>query len=307
MTDTNSSAGMNDPAPLMFFLPQDMPLAEPLRQSLKAEAGVLSMRRFPDGETYLRVDSEAARRRCVILADLARPDDKFLPVSFLISTLRELGAASVGLVVPYLPYMRQDRRFATGEALTSRLFARLLGKELDWLVTVDPHLHRYHSLDEVYDISSTVVHGAPVLADWLGGQEEPLLLVGPDSESEQWVSAIARRIGEPFVVGSKERRGDRDVTVTLPDLAPYAGRTAVVVDDVVSSGHTLLDAVYALQEKGFATIDCATVHGIFAGDADERLYEAGVRRLITANSIPHASNRVDLSAILAEAVRSHLG
>lgn len=293
--------------PVLFSLPADMPLSEPLCAALGAEQGAYAIRHFPDGETYLRVEGELAHRRCVILADLARPDDKFLPVSFLISTLRELGARSVGLVVPYLPYMRQDRRFAPGEALTSRMFARLLSRELDWLVTVDPHLHRYHSLNEVYDIPATAVQGAPVLADWLGGQAEPLLLVGPDSESEQWVSAIAEKIGQPFVVGSKERRGDRDVTVTLPDLSAHEGRTAVVVDDVVSSGHTLLDAVHALQQRGFDTIDCATVHGIFAGGADQRLRDAGVRRLITANTIPHASNRVDLSGVLARAVQAHLG
>lgn len=293
--------------PLLFALEASHPLAESLTHSLDLQRGELQRRHFPDGESYLRViTSDVAGRHCLVLADLARPDDKFLPLVFLVSTLRELGARSVGLVAPYLCYMRQDIRFAAGEALTSRIFAELVSGQLDWLVTVDPHLHRYRSLEEIYTIATSAVAGSPALAAWLGQQDEPLLLVGPDAESEQWVQAIAKAIEQPFVVGTKERRGDRQVVVTLPDLGAYQGRTAVIIDDVIASGHTLLETLYTLQRAGFEQIDCAAVHGIFADDADHRLLQAGLRRLITSNSIPHWSNTVDLAAALAGPVQQHL-
>src|SRR5690606_16367818 len=97
-------------SPLLFDL-NAHPLAQPLAAALGAEPAALEQRQFPDGETYLRVPGEVAGRDCVILADLARPNAGFLPLVFLASTLREFGAAQVGLVAPYLCYMRQDIRF----------------------------------------------------------------------------------------------------------------------------------------------------------------------------------------------------
>lgn len=293
--------------PILFELEPDLPLFEPLKFALHADTGVLEQRRFPDGETYLRIATEVTARPCVILANLAQPDSAFLPLAFLASTLKELGATAVGLVAPYLSYMRQDYRFQAGEAVTSRLFARLLSEQVDWLVTVDPHLHRYHSLEQIYSIPATAVQGAPALAQWLGQDSEPLLLVGPDSESEQWVGAIARSIEQPFVVGFKERRGDRDVNVALPDLSAYRGRRAVIIDDVISSGQTILKCLAVLKAAGFEQVDCVAVHGVFADGIDKTLYERGIRRLLTSNSIPHGSNAIDLSALLVEPIKKHLG
>lgn len=290
--------------PLLFAL-KSHPLMRLLCEKLPAAQGRLQSRRFPDGESYLKVVTEVKQRHCFVLADLSHPDGKFLPLMFLAETLRELGAASVGLVAPYLSYMRQDRRFEEGEAVTSRIFAGLVSRDFDWLVTVDPHLHRYHSLDEIYTIPSRVVQGASLLASWLAG-EENRFLVGPDTESEQWVSKIAALGGHPFVVGEKARRGDRDVKVTLPDLAAFGGKTAVIIDDVISSGHTVLECLQALHRAGVTTVDCACVHGIFADGSDRVLVERGVRRLVSCNTIPHASNALDISDLLAAAVRELL-
>lgn len=190
------------------------PLQEKLCDQLNLEPGSLQVRRFPDGESYLRVLTSVKGANCVILADLTHPDTKYLALLFLFETLRELGARSIGLVAPYLCYMRQDRRFEEGEAVTSRVFAQSLSLHIDWLITVDPHLHRYQSLDEIYSIPTQVVQGAPALADWLRGQNG-LLLVGPDAESEQWVSSIAQASNHPYVIGTKQRLGDRRVEVTL--------------------------------------------------------------------------------------------
>ncbi|WP_323847205.1 ribose-phosphate diphosphokinase [Microbulbifer magnicolonia] len=294
--------------PLLFALDPSLALFEPLRRGLPAEAGALEYRHFPDGESYLRIDTPVAGRHCILLADLSDPDGKFLPLQFLAATLRELGAGSVGLVAPYLCYMRQDRRFRTGEALTSHLFARWISREVDWLITVDPHLHRIRDLAEIYPIPAIALSGAPALADWLVRRGEPGLLVGPDAESRQWAEKIAQRSGWPYIVGCKERRGDRDVHVALPALdAQQAARPcAVIVDDVISSGHTVLQAVARLQAAGFAAIDCIAVHGLFAGDAREQLLASGVRALITSNSVPGPAPAIDLGPLLLDPIRALL-
>ncbi|MDQ2075300.1 ribose-phosphate diphosphokinase [Marinimicrobium sp. ABcell2] len=292
--------------PLLFTLEPHLPLLMPLARGLRADIGTLNRRRFPDGESYLKVDTPVSGRHCVLLANLVDPDSKFLPLVFVAATLKEMAAASVGLVAPYLSYMRQDTRFSDGEVVTSKIFARLVSVELDWLVTVDPHLHRYRSLEEIYSVPTHSVAGAPMLAQWLAQRNEELLLVGPDIESEQWVSAIAEQIQQPFIIGRKKRRGDRDVTVTLPDMRAHKHRTAVIIDDVVSSGHTLLKTLKALKNADVERIDCATVHGIFADGVDETLRREGVRELISSNSIPHPSNAVDLSPVLVGPIEQQL-
>lgn len=278
------------------------PLHHSLCQQLPATSGQYSYRQFPDGESYLCIKTAVQDLHCIVLVDLSYPDEKYLHLSFLIATLRELGAASVGLVAPYLSYMRQDKRFVDGEAVTSRIFAKQLSQQVDWLVTVDPHLHRYHSLNEIYSIPTQVVHAAPLLAQWLASQSNTFL-VGPDTESKQWVSLVAETSKHPYVIGEKQRLGDRNVIVSLPDLTAFKACTAVIIDDVIASGQTLLKCVDALHEQGIDHIFCAAIHGIFADDADRALMAKGVVKLVTTNAIPHSSNLLDLTSILLEPIR----
>lgn len=287
--------------PPVLFCPGRHAMATSLSRLIEATNGEIETRLFPDGEVYLRIETPVARRDCVVLADLSRPNDKFLPLMFLLENLRELGAATVGLVAPYLCYMRQDNRFLEGEAITSRLFAADLSRHIDWLVTVDPHLHRYRSLSEVYSVPNRVVSGSAALATWLRGQSDTLL-VGPDAESEQWVASIAADSGLAFVIGNKQRRGDRDVVVSLPDIGDFRDHTAVIVDDVISSGGTILQCIDALRRGGIERIICLAVHGIFADGVDRRLLAAGLEQLVTTNTITHPSNAVDVSDLIAPAV-----
>jgi len=278
------------------------PLVKTLSQQLNASIGEYNTRQFPDGESYIRLLSDIQNKHCIVVADLSHPNKKYLPLLFLVDTLKELGAASVGLVAPYLSYMRQDRRFVDGEAITSKIFARSLSAHIDYLVTVDPHLHRYHSLDEIYNVPSKVIQGAPALANWLKNQEN-LLLVGPDEESEQWVAGIASYSKHPFIIGKKNRYGDRNVEIKLPDISPYLDRTAVIIDDVISSGQTVLCCIGELQKQGLKSIKCAAIHGIFADNSDKTLLETGLSALVTTNTIVHNSNNIDIAYLLIEPIK----
>lgn len=265
------------------------------------------MRHFPDDETYFRYLAPVSGRDVIILASLDRPDGKFLPLFFSAETARELGARQVGLVAPYLPYMRQDRRFQVGEAVTSSLFAKLLSAQVDWLVTVDPHLHRRESLSEIYRVPSLVLHAAPLMSDWIRQNVLNPLIVGPDSESEQWVAAVAERANAPHVVLKKVRRGDYEVEVTIPDLNRWRGHAPVLIDDIASTAQTMIKALEQLSVGGLERGVCVAVHGIFAGDAYKRLIEAGAAQVVTCNTIPHPSNSIDMTGLLAMGIASLLG
>ena len=284
-------------APLVIALPGNERLASDLAAVVNGEVGQLELREFPDGETYLRFVTNPEGRSLAIACTLARPNDKILPLLFSAATARELGASKVGLVSPYLAYMRQDRRFKSGEAITSRLVAKLLSDAFDWLVTVDPHLHRFSSLAEIYSIPTRVVHAAPLISEWIKHNVADAMIVGPDSESEQWVAAVAKDAGAPFTVLEKTRRGDRDVEIRIKDADGLKRHTPVLVDDIISTGRTMVEATRLITARRLNAPVCIAVHGIFADKADEVLSAAGPR-VVTTNSVPHRTNEIDITKLL---------
>jgi len=286
---------------LLLPLPDNEAMAAALAGALSADIGRFETRRFPDGESYLRVLSDVQGRDVAFVCTLDHPDAKLLPLLFAAATARELGARRVGLIAPYLAYMRQDQRFKPGEAVTSRIFASLVSEAFAWMVTVDPHLHRYPSLATVYAIPTQVAHAAPLISRWIRVNVINPVLVGPDSESGQWVSAVAADAGAPWTVLDKKRRGDREVEVSFVRTADLGGRTPVLLDDIISSGRTMLQAAKLLRGHTAAAPICVGVHGIFADRSDRLIIEAGAR-LVTCNTIPHPSNAIDVREAIAVAI-----
>lgn len=289
--------------PLIFHLPGDEAFAEGLARALRAERATLQLHRFPDGESLVRLDADVTGRTVVLMASLAQPDAKALPLLFAADAARDLGATRVLLAAPYLAYLRQDRRFNTGEAITSRTFAALVSTVFDGVVTVDPHLHRYHSLGEIYRVPTRAVQSAPVIAAWVAANVERPVLIGPDAESEQWVQEVARGADAPFTVLQKIRRGDKDVEVSLPDTSALAGRQPVLIDDIVSSARTMIQAIASVRRVGLPPPVCIGVHALFAADAYDALLAAGPQRGLTCDTVPHASNGISVVEPLAAAVQ----
>ena len=293
--------------PLLFAFPGNERLAALLAPALGAETGEAVLRHFPAGASYWRYETPVAGREVALLCTLDRPDDKALALLFAAAAGRELKAKRIGLIAPYLAYMRQDHRFQPGEAITSGTFAKLVSGEIDWLVTVDPHLHRRSSLDEIYSVPTRALHAAPLIAQWISDNVENPVLIGPDRESEQWVAAVARGARAPHIVLRKIRRGDREVEVSVPDLAQWKGRTPVLVDDIISTGQTMIVTLKHLKGVGLGPPVCIGVHGIFAGNALEELKQAGASRVVITNTISHSTNGIDISGLLAEGVRALIG
>jgi ribose-phosphate pyrophosphokinase len=264
------------------------------------ELGVIESRRFPDEEIYLRLASDVRGKRVDIVCTLARPDPQFLSLVFAAATARELGAESVHLIAPYLAYMRQDKSFNEGEAVSSTHFARLLSQTFDSLVTLDPHLHRRGSLAEIFAIPTRVEHAAPLLARWVEERVSDALVIGPDIESEQWVAAVAQAASAPHVTLRKKRHGDRQVEIEIPDLSAWRDRRPVLVDDIVSSGRTMIEAARQLPEQGLKRPFCLAVHALFADAsyAELMLLSEGV---VSTDTVPHPSNGISVVDIIAGA------
>jgi ribose-phosphate pyrophosphokinase len=288
-------------APLLIALPGNEALTARLAAALGADIAAAEFRHFPDEESYVRIDTPVAGRSIALFCTLDRPDTKVLPLFFAAATLRELGAVRVGLVAPYLAYMRQDRRFKPGEAVTSSIFAKLLSGIVDWLVTIDPHLHRISALSSIYRIPARSLHAAPLLAGWIKEHVASPLLVGPDAESAQWVGEVAVLAEAPHIVLEKQRHGDRDVKISVPHVERWVGRTPVLVDDIVSTARTMIETLGHLKRAGMQPAVCIGVHAVFAPGAYDALRAAGPQRIVTTNAIPHETNAIDVTDMLAEA------
>jgi ribose-phosphate pyrophosphokinase len=287
---------------VVFAFPAHEALARLIAVRCGAAEGALVLRRFPDGESYVRLDAAVAGRDALFVCGLHRPDEKLLPLAFAAATARELGAASVGIVSPYLAYLRQDKRFHEGEALTSAIFAKLFSEYADWLVTVDPHLHRYRSLGEIYSLRTAVAHAAPCISAWIREHVDAALLVGPDAESAQWVAEVARSAGCPHIVLEKTRHGDREVEVSVPAIERFRERTPVLIDDIISTGRTMVEAVAGLVRAGMRSPLCIAVHPVFADDADSALISAGAAKVVSCNTIAHPTNGIDVNGTIVEVV-----
>ena len=291
---------------VVLAMPGNERLADELAAQLTSDRVAVIVRRFPDGESYVRVEQPIGGRRAIIVCTLDRPDDKLVPLLLLASAVREAGASAVGLVAPYLAYMRQDQRFYPGETISAEHISSWISSHVDWLVTVDPHLHRIAALSAVYTIPTRVAHAAEAVASWIKARVVQPLLVGPDEESGQWVADVARNADAPFVVLTKTRLGDLDVDVSVPDVERWRSHTPVLVDDIVSTARTMIETAGHLRRAGLAPPICVAIHAVFAQTAFEDLLVAGAAEIVSCDTIPHPSNRIALASAIAARIRELL-
>lgn len=282
-------------SPIIFPLAHD-DLAKTIQRQCQYELGKIIQHQFPDEETLIHIDSNVAGRDLIFITSLDKPNTKLAPLLFAAETARSLGAAKITLIAPYLAYMRQDKVFEPGQGITSKYFAELISHYFDGLITIDPHLHRWHALNAIYDIPTTVLHATDNIAHWIHKHIQKPILIGPDTESMQWVEDIARKTKAPFLILEKIRKGDKRIEVSIPNIEKHRNCIPVLIDDIISTGMTLIGTVEHLKSLNMLAPICIGVHAVFAGDAYQKLSVSGVEKIITCNTIQHCSNGIDISS-----------
>lgn len=284
--------------PVLFSLFGNASLLDAMQKYNKYEMREILFHQFPDEEVLVRIAADVNDRDVFFMARLDRPNSKILSLIFAAKTARDLGAKKVCLIAPYLPYMRQDKQFHPGEGVTSRYFATLVSSYFDGLITVDPHLHRRRALSEIFAIPAVVLHAIDSISQWIKEHIVQPILIGPDKESEQWVREIAEKIHAPFVILEKIRKGDFDVEVFIPTMERYRDHTPVLIDDIISTGRTMIKAVQHLKRQHMKLPICIAVHAVFANNAYQELISAGAGQVVTCNTLDHVSNAIDLSTLI---------
>jgi ribose-phosphate pyrophosphokinase len=279
--------------------------------ALAARLGVpfhgIAIHPFPDGEIRVTVGPAAATT--IVYASLDHPNDKLIALMFAAEALRRSGARRLVLVAPYLCYMRQDTAFVEGEAISQKVVGPLLARCFDRVVTIDAHLHRTPDIASVFPgIRSDNLSAMPAISDALrsSGLDPATIVVGPDAESLPWVSDLAGRLGLLHTVATKIRRGDRSVAIEFQDHACIAGRPALIVDDIVSSGGTIITCARALDAAGATAVDVVVTHALFPEAAHREMISAGIRSIRSTRSVPHFTNAIVLDDLFMHALKDEL-
>lgn len=276
--------------------------ATALARELGCASEMIQRHRFPDGESLVQLPPEV-EEQVVFCQTLHLPNDKLIELFLAAQTARAQGARILTLVAPYLCYMRQDKAFVPGQAVSQQVIGEWLGDLFDHVITVDPHLHRIERLEQAIPARQAVaLTAAHLLGDYVYDHFHNAVLIGPDEESEQWVKVVAKPGNFDFVVASKTRYGDESVAIKLPDY-DFSGKSAVLVDDVISSGHTMAETAKLLRQRGAITVVALCTHPLLASGAEKLLEESGIDQLISTDSIPHTSNKISLANLLAEATQ----
>lgn len=289
------------------YLPHAANDAQRLASRLGVPAHEISLHGFPDGE--LRVTVGPAAVINIIYAPLDQPNDKLLAILFAAEALRREGATRLVLVAPYLCYMRQDAAFRQGESISQRVVGQLLARTVDRIITVDAHLHRTANIESVFPgIEADNLSAMPAIADELRatGLDPETIVVGPDAESRPWVSDLANRLALAHAVAQKTRHSDRSVDISFADPALFAGRPALLVDDIVSSGGTLTTCAMALAAAGASVIDAVITHALFLPALADAFARAGIRSIRSTHSVPHPTNAILLDDILIAALQNEM-
>ena len=281
-------------------------LATLIARELDLKVSEVEIRRFPDGEKYIRIKEDLDDQVVAIIQSIHHsPDELLFEYLLLCDTARDLGANKVIAVLPYFAYARQNSRFNPGEAVSLRTVARLIEDVgTAELYSVDMHQHRVGRVSDVFGIPVHNLTAAPLLADYVKANvklEKPIV-VGPDEESKQWASTAAKVIGADHDVLEKKRFGADKVEIKTRSLA-VRGRDVLIIDDIISTGGTIVEATKILKELGARRMVVACTHPILADDALVRIYESGAELVLGTNTVPSPVSYVSAAPLIADALR----
>ncbi|HSL71376.1 MAG TPA: ribose-phosphate pyrophosphokinase [Longimicrobiales bacterium] len=284
------------------------PLAEEIAAKLDIPLADVTVRRFADGEIFVRLNQNARGRDVFIVQPTPPPADSLMELLLLVDAAKRASAARVTAIVPYYGYARQDRKDQPRVAIGGKLVANLLtAAGTDKLLGMDFHTHQIQGF---FDIPVDHLYAAPVLTGYFRelGLENPVV-VAPDVGAAKMARGFARRMDASFAIIDK-RRPTPNVAEVMQVVGEVEGRQCIVVDDMIDTAGTLESVVYALIERGADAVYAAATHAIFSGPAVERLSRAPVTEVVVTNTLHLPEEKrfaklriLSIADLLARAVR----
>jgi ribose-phosphate pyrophosphokinase len=276
--------------------PASQLLASRTARALGTEPVLCEFNRFPDGELYLRIADEI-KNESVTLIQSTPTDSDLVSLLQLIDACNE--AKEINVVIPYMGYARQDKRFKPGEPISARAVARCISA--DRIFTINIHAK---SVLEHFSGSAINLDAAKLLGDYIAGfgLENPIL-IAPDEGAEGLVKRVSSGLGYEYDHLQKTRLSGDTVIIKTKNL-DVTGRHVVLVDDMIATGGTMTESIKMLKAQGAVDVYLACVHPVLARNAALRLFNAGVKDIIATDTLEKAESKLSVAPLIADALKN---
>lgn len=284
------------------------PLSEEVAETLGIPLGDTTIRRFADGEIFVRINDNVRGRDLFILQSTPPPGDTIIELLLLIDAARRASAARITAVIPYYGYARQDRKDQPRVSIGAKLFANMVTTAgADRVLAIDFHQHQ---LQGFFDIPVDHLYAAPVITRYF--REKQLhrpVVVAPDVGAAKMARGFAKRLDATIGIIDK-RRPTANVAEVLHVIGEVEDRDCLIADDLIDTGGTMTEAVVALKARGARNVYCCATHALFSGPAVERFRNSPVKEVVVTNSIAIPSEKqfpqlkvLSVGNLIAQAIR----
>ncbi len=283
-------------------------LAEEVAEKLETPLGDATVKRFADGEIFVRINQNARGRDVYIIQPTPPPADNLMELLLLIDAAKRASADRVAVVIPYFAYARQDRKDQPRVAIGAKLVANLIeAAGADRVLGMDFHAHQ---LQGFFDVPVDHLYAAPVLTSYFQKKQlQDLVVVAPDVGAAKMARGYSRRLDATFAIIDK-RRPAANVAEVLSVVGEVEGRPCLIVDDMIDTAGTIHSVVMALKDRGATEIYVAATHAVFSGPAVERLTSAPISEVVVANTLRLPEEKrfpkltvLSIAELLARAIR----
>ena len=267
-------------------------LAEDLSKITSIPMADTDIYRFPDGELYIRI-KENLKEQDTILVQTTYPDEKIIELFLLLDACKRANAKKITTIIPYFGYARQDKQFKPGEPVSAEALARLISINSDNVITIDPHKEY---IKNFFSIPTKNISAIPAISSYLNDKQVDVVLA-PDRGALSRAKDAAKQLKCEVDYLEKTRIDGSTISIKTKKLDVY-NQIVVIIDDIISTGGTMAAAIRELKKQKAKQIYVACTHGLFAGDAIEKLKNAQCDEIIATDTIQTAYSKVRIAPLL---------
>jgi len=269
-------------------------LAKNIARLMNMELADVSIKRFPDGECYVKFNEKIEH---AVVVQNTYPDENLVELFIIQDALKRMNA-KVDIVIPYYGYGRQDKVFEEGEAISAEKMAKLIEMDANHVILINPH--KEHIL-KFFDIEAEICDGVPAIAEYF--KEKVDAVIAPDKGALHMAEKASSIIGCDYDHFEKTRISGSEVRMEVKNM-DVEGKRILILDDIISTGGTMAKAVELLKKQGASKIYAACVHGLFIGNADERIIQAGCDGLVATDTIESSYSMVSVAEEVVKLLKS---
>jgi len=268
-------------------------LAKNLSKEMNVPIANVSIKRFPDGECYVKINDKFDH---AIIVENTYPNENIIEL-FLLQDAAKRIAKNIDIVIPYYGYGRQDKIFEEGEAVSAEKMAKLIEQDANRIILINPHKEY---IIKFFSIEGKAIDATNSMAEYFKGKVD--IVIAPDKGAMRMAEKAARVIGCSYNYLEKKRISGSEVSTKVKEM-DVAGKNALILDDIISTGGTMIEAIKQLKNQGAGKIYVACIHGLLIGNADERILNAGADEIITTDTIESAYSKVSVAREIANLLK----